>query len=395
MFQQLSTLPPDPILGLSQAFAEDTRSQKVDLGVGVYRDAEGRTPVMAAVHAAEAILLEQQTSKAYLPPAGTPGFRRAMETQLFGQHHAALPRLRTVPTPGGCGALRLGAELLARSRPEAKVWMSAPTWANHKPLMSAAGLELAEYPYFDSATGGVDFAAMEAALRAVPAGDVVLLHACCHNPTGADLSPEQWDQVAAIAVECGWLPFVDCAYQGLGDGLEADAYGLRKLADSVPEMLLANSCSKNYGLYRERAGSLSVLADSPEQAAVVQSHLCQIARGIYSMPPAHGAAIVEMIGCDSELHQQWSSELAAMQQRMKGLRLGFVAACQEAGLGDRFDFIADQKGMFSYLGISAAEVEQMRAQHAVYLLGSSRINVAGMSEQNMSYLARALAGVLG
>ncbi len=397
MFDALQALPPDPILGLSTAFRADERPDKIDLGVGVYKDANGHTPVMAAVKAAEARWAQEEDSKAYLPPAGKPGFLSAIETQVLGAGHAAAQagRSRTVQTPGGCGALRLAAEFIASVRPQAKVWMSTPTWANHVPLVSAAGLAVENYPYYSAASHGVDFAAMEATLETIPAGDVVLLHGSCHNPTGADLDQAQWRRVAEIAQQRGWLPFIDSAYQGLGDGLDADAWGLRHLAASVPEVLIATSCSKNYGLYRERTGALTVVTATAAGAEIALSHLCSIARGIWSMPPSHGAAIVDLIHAHADLKQQWESELADMRVRMQSLRGAFVAATREANLAQDFHYIEQQKGMFSYLGVSPEQVDLLRSDCGVYLLRSGRINVAGISEKNLPVLVAALAKVLG
>ena len=396
MFERLESVIPDPILGLMAAFRADPDPRKVDLGVGVYRDDRGETPVLEAVRRAESALLARQSTKSYVGPAGNPAFNEAIERLVLGEEHEArlTARVRTVQAPGGCGALRLGAELIRAVSPDSVVYVSTPTWANHSPLLSGSGLKLAPYPYFDPATGGVQFAAMAAALGRLPARAVVLLHACCHNPTGADLSPAQWRELLELVKRRQLLPFIDMAYQGLGEGLEADAYGMRLFSAELPEVLCAVSCSKNFGLYRERTGALQVINETPAAADAAFSHLVRIARGIWSMPPDHGAAIVHGILAEATLRTSWQAEVASMRQRIQGLRHEVVKQLRQHCPQRDFGFIATQRGMFSFLGISAGQVRELRERHHVYMTDDSRMNIAGLRAQNLEYFARATAAVL-
>ena len=396
MFERLESVIPDPILGLMAAFRADPDPRKVDLGVGVYRDDHGETPVLEAVRRAESALLARQSTKSYVGPAGNPAFNEAIERLVLGEEHEArlTARVRTVQAPGGCGALRLGAELIRAVSPDSVVYVSTPTWANHSPLLSGSGLKLAPYPYFDPATGGVQFAAMTAALARLPARAVVLLHASCHNPTGADLSPAQWRELLELVKRRQLLPFIDMAYQGLGEGLEADAYGMRLFSAELPEVLCAVSCSKNFGLYRERTGALQVINETPAAADAAFSHLVRIARGIWSMPPDHGAAIVHGILAEPTLRTSWQAELAAMRQRIQGLRHEVVKQLRQHCPQRDFGFIATQRGMFSFLGIGAQQVRELRERHHVYMTDDSRMNIAGLRAQNLEYFARATAEVL-
>ena len=396
MFERLERVIPDPILGLMAAFRVDPDPRKVDLGVGVYRDDRGETPVLEAVRQAESALLARQSTKTYVGPAGNPGFNEAMERLVLGDEHEVrlTARVRTVQAPGGCGALRLGAELIRTASPDSVVHVSTPTWANHAPLLSGSGLELQRYPYFDPATGGVQFDRMTAALERLPARAVVLLQAACHNPTGADLSPPQWRELLALVKRRQLLPFIDMAYQGLGDGVEADAYGLRLFCAELPEVLCAVSCSKNFGLYRERTGALHVVNETPAGADATFSQLVRIARGIWSMPPDHGAAIVHGILADAPLRTAWVDEVAAMRQRIQGLRHAVVKQLREHCPQRDFSFIATQRGMFSFLGIDTAQVRELRARHHVYMTDDSRMNIAGLRQENLEYFARATAQVL-
>ncbi len=393
MFEALKPLPQDPILQLMQTFREDTRPDKVDLGIGVYKDDAGNTPIMAAVHEAERRLLEGETTKSYVGPAGAAGFNNAMAELILGSNSPLIRdgRASVIQTPGGCGALRMAAEFLRLCKPDTTVWVSTPTWANHLPLLGRAGLAIREYPYLNPETLEVDFAAMLGTLERANAGDVVLLHGCCHNPSGADLSLAQWQEVTSLIQRKGLLPFVDMAYQGLGEGLEADAAGLRHLAGSVPEMLIAASCSKNFGLYRERTGVLALISATASINSAATSQLLSVIRSHYSMPPAHGAAIVETILGDSGLRAQWQDELSGMCERILHLRHGFADAL--APVGD-FSFIARQRGMFSFLGISPEQVSQLRVEHRIYMLESSRVNVAGLNDQVMPRVADAIRDVL-
>lgn len=393
MFEALKPMPQDPILQLMQTFREDTRPDKVDLGIGVYKDDAGNTPIMAAVHEAERRLLEGETTKSYVGPAGAAGFNNAMAELILGSNSRLIRDGRTsvVQTPGGCGALRMAAEFLRLCKPDTTVWVSTPTWANHLPLLGGAGLAIREYPYLNPDTLEVDFAAMLGTLEGARAGDVVLLHGCCHNPSGADLSQSQWQEITGLIQRKGLLPFVDMAYQGLGEGLEADAAGLRHLADSVPEMLIAASCSKNFGLYRERTGALALISATATVNSAATSQLLSVIRSHYSMPPAHGAAIVETILGDDGLRAQWQEELSGMCERILHLRHGFAAAL--APVGD-FSFIARQRGMFSFLGVSPEQVNELRAKHGIYMLESSRVNVAGLNDRVMPRVADAIRDVL-
>ncbi len=396
MFEHLDLLAPDPILGLMAAFRADSDPRKVDLGVGVYRDEGGETPVMQAVRAAERDVLEHQTTKTYVAPAGNAAFNEAVGRLVLGEGHAALSggRVRVVQAPGGCGALRLGAELIRAAAPNAVVYVSSPTWANHVPLLSGSGLVLERYPYFDSATGGVAFDAMMGALDVLPPRSVVLLHASCHNPTGADLGEDQWRQVLSLIRHRGLLPFVDIAYQGLGGGLAEDAFAPRLLCAELPEALVAVSCSKNFGLYRERVGALLSLSQTGAQADAALSHLVRIARGLYSMPPDHGAAIVARI-LGSGLREQWERELAAMRGRILALRAEAARALAAVCPHRDFGHIVRQRGMFSYLGIDKDAVRRLREQHHVYMTDDSRINIAGLRHENIAYFAAAVAKAIG
>ena len=396
MFERLEAVVPDPILGLMAAFRADPDPHKVDLGVGVYRDERGDTPVLASVRQAESALIARQSTKTYVAPAGNAGFNQAMAQLVLGAAHPALTadRVRSMQTPGGCGALRLGAELIRAAAPDAVVHVSTPTWANHTPLLAGSGLRLESYPYFDPPTGSVQFAAMSAALERLPAGAVVLLHAACHNPTGADLSQAQWRELLALVKRRRLLPFIDMAYQGLGDGLDADAFGPRLFCAELPEVLCAVSCSKNFGLYRERTGSLHLIGESPRAADAALSQLVRLARGIWSMPPDHGAAIVHGILSDESLRGRWLEEVAAMRRRLQGLRLEVVQQLRDYCPQRDFGFIGGQRGMFSFCGITAAQVRALRERHHVYMTDDSRMNIAGLRRENLEYFARAMAQVL-
>ena len=396
MFEHLAAVVPDPILGLMAAFRADTDPHKVDLGIGVYRDEHGNTPVPDAVRRAEADVLARQTTKTYVGPAGNAGFNQAMEQLVLGPQHPALAagRVRSVQTPGGCGALRLGAELIRTADPDAVVHVSTPTWANHVPLLAGSGLRLERYPYFDPASGGVQFEAMTAALERLPARAVVLLHASCHNPTGADLSPPQWRELLALVKRRQLLPFIDMAYQGLGEGADADAFGLRLFCAELPEVLCAVSCSKNFGLYRERTGLLHLISSTTAEASAALSQLVRIARGIWSMPPDHGAAIVHVILGDEALRRQWASELEAMRRRIEGLRREVLQQLRERCPQRDFGFITRQRGMFSFFGIDTAQVRALRERHHIYMTDDSRMNIAGLRRENLEYFARGVAQVL-
>ncbi|MEX2673072.1 MAG: amino acid aminotransferase [Phycisphaeraceae bacterium] len=396
MFEHQEMAPPDPILGLTEAYNEDANPQKVNLAVGVYKDAKGTTPILQTVKQAEARLLETETTKAYKPIDGDRAYARFVQDLLFGSDHEIVTskRAATAHTPGGTGALRVAGEYLAQLNPEATLHLSDPTWANHQPIFTAAGLKLAKYPYFDAATNGVNFDAMLDALGKLPAGDIVLLHGCCHNPTGADLSIDQWKQVSQLLVERGLLPVVDFAYQGFGEGLERDADGLRTLLETVPEVVICSSFSKNFGLYNERVGALTMVAQTQQHAANVMSHVKRCIRGNYSNPPAHGGAIVATILGDADLRQRWEGEVADMRGRINGMRKLFVQTLRDKGVARDFSFIEQQRGMFSFSGLTKDQVQALRDQHSIYIVGSGRINVAGMTEDNMDQLCEAIAAVL-
>jgi aspartate aminotransferase len=397
MFERLERVPDDPILGLMAAFRADPDPKKVDLGVGVFRDAKGDTPVLDCVRKAEQAVLERQTSKTYVAPAGNAAFNQAMEKLVFGSGHPvfAAERVRSIQGPGGCGALRLGAELVRLAAPQATIHVSTPTWANHVPLLTGAGLPLGRYPYYEPARGAVNFGAMCQALEALPAGEVVLLHASCHNPTGADLSQAQWQELVPLFRRRNLLPYIDMAYQGLGTGEDEDAYGIRLFAAQLPEVLVAVSCSKNFGLYRERVGVLHIVTAQPASGLAALSNEVRVARSLYSMPPDHGAAIVNEILAHDALRASWVQELSVMRERINDLRRQLVAQLRAALPARDFDFIAQQRGMFSLLGLTVAEVKRIRAERHVYMTDDSRINIAGLRANNIEYFARGVAHVLG
>ena len=396
MFNSLQPLPPDPILGLSAAYRADTNPSKVDLGVGVYKDANGRTPVMRAVKRAEEVLVASQDSKAYVAPTGAAGYNEIVASLLLGNtlKQSLADRRVTVQTPGGCGGLRIAAEFIRQANPDATVWVSDPTWANHIPLLGSAGLQFKQYPYYDYDTHTVKFDEMLECLSKVPKGDLVLLHGCCHNPSGADLTIEQWQAVKAAALAQGFTVFIDLAYQGLGDGLDTDVYGVRLLAESLPELIVVSSCSKNFGLYRERTGALTLICETTEGTAAATTLLAAAARASYSMPPDHGAAIVQTIMESPELSSDWDSELKEIRDRINSLRALLVARLQSAGVDRDFSFIEQEKGMFSFLGVNKDQIQTLIQQYSIYLVGSSRINIASINDDNIDYLVESIKAVL-
>jgi len=393
LFQQLKQLSADSILGLMAKYRADASSVKVDLGVGVYRDLSGNTPVLDCVRRAEQAVLAAQTTKSYVAAAGREEFNRAVEEMVLGSGHAARRdrRARTAQTPGGCGALRVGAELIRAAVPAVTVHVSDPTWGNHTPLLGSSGLRLERYPYYDAAAHQLRFEAMLERLDRAPEGDVVLIHACCHNPTGADLDPAQWQALAQVLTRRRLVPFLDLAYQGFAEDLEADAAGVRLVAAQVPEALIAVSYSKNLGLYRERTGALIVIGESETRADAMQSHVLQIARSIYSMPPDHGAAIAAHIFANPTLKTEWLEELAAMRARIADMRVLLAQELRRATGTGTFDFIRAQRGMFSLLGVSSQTVERLRERHHIYMLSDSRMNLAGMMPHNAVYVADSIA----
>ena len=396
MFENLKPVAIDPILGLMVAFKADNRAEKIDLGVGVYQDDRGRTPVMASVKEAESRLMELETTKSYQGMAGDPDYNQRMMELLLGKDHSILStgRVKSIQAPGGSGALRVGAEVIRRARPESKLWVGMPTWPNHIPLLGSAGFDIKQYPYYDVDARQVDTDKMMEALRQVPVGDLVLLHGCCHNPTGADLTNEQWDSIADLALERGFIPFIDTAYQGLGNGLDEDAYGMRMMAERLPEVIIASSCSKNFGLYRERTGSITFIAETSEQADIVISQAMSTARSIYSMPPAHGALLVSMVLGDPQLRSQWEAELEEVRLRIKSMRNLLCDSLENNAAGMDFSHIKRQNGMFSFLGITTPQLERLRTEFGIYIVSSTRINLAGVNSNNIEYLTQSLLTVL-
>ena len=396
MFENLKPVAIDPILGLMVAFKADNRAEKIDLGVGVYQDDRGRTPVMASVKEAESRLMELETTKTYQGMAGDPDYNQRMMELLLGKDHSILStgRVKSIQAPGGSGALRVGAEVIRRARPESKLWVGIPTWPNHIPLLGSAGFDIKQYPYYDMDARQVDTEKMMETLRQVPVGDLVLLHGCCHNPTGADLTNEQWDSIADLALERGFIPFIDTAYQGLGNGLDQDAYGMRMMAERLPELIIASSCSKNFGLYRERTGSITFIAETSEQADIVVSQAMSTARSIYSMPPAHGALLVSMVLGDPQLRSQWEAELEEVRLRIKSMRNLLCDSLENNAAGMDFSHIKRQNGMFSFLGITTPQLERLRTEFGIYIVSSTRINLAGVNSNNIEHLTQSLLTVL-
>jgi aspartate/tyrosine/aromatic aminotransferase len=396
VFESIAVAPADPILGLNEAFAKDPNPDKINLGVGVFQDATGTTPILACVKEAERRLVAGETSKGYLAISGSPQYGRLVARLVFGENHPVVTesRVATAHTPGGTGGLRVAADFIKQNLPAVKVWLSEPTWPNHPSVFRAAGVETATYPYFDAVTNGLAFERMIAAIREIPKGDVLLLHGCCHNPTGVDPTAEQWSAIAEVVAESGLLPLVDFAYQGFGTGLVEDAAGLRTLLRPGMELLVVSSFSKNFGLYNERVGAYSLVASTPQAAQAAFSQVKVCIRANYSNPPCHGAAIVTTILADAELRAQWEQELAAMRDRINAMRKRFVAALAAKGIGRDFSFIARQRGMFSFSGLTREQVERLKSEYSIYAVGSGRINVAGMTEANMDRLCSAIADVL-
>jgi aromatic-amino-acid transaminase len=392
MLNKLATQPEDKILGLSKLFRADPRDTKIDLGVGVYKDANGNTPIMAAVKQAEQRLWSEETTKAYTALIGDGAYHTAMADLILGD---AVPRDRVsfAHTPGGTGAIRQILELVKMATPDATVWMSNPTWPNHPSIINHLGLKSAVYNYFDTETRAVDFDAMMVDLEKVASGDIVLLHGCCHNPTGANLNMAQWEMVAEVLLRRNAIPFVDIAYQGFGDGLNEDAVATRLLASKFPEMLIAASCSKNFGIYRERTGLAMVLSTGAQSSVVTQGNLGYLNRQNYSFPPDHGARLVTMVMMDDELRQMWEDELEQVRNGMLAVRQQLADVMRAATGSDRFGFIAEHRGMFSRLGATPQQVQALRDDFGIYMAGDSRMNIAGMTTQNVPILADAFMAV--
>ncbi len=389
MFQTLKAQPADKILSLMQTYKADDRDTKIDLGVGVYKDASGNTPVMRAVKEAERRLVADQTTKAYVGLAGDPAFADAMIELLLAD---ALPRehIAAIATPGGTGAIRQALEMVKLAAPDATVWISAPTWPNHPSIIKYLGMKMREYRYFDEDTRGVDFDGMIADLSTVAEGDIVLLHGCCHNPTGANPTADQWDTIIQTLQAAKAVPLVDVAYQGFGDGLEEDAQATRKIAAAFANVMIAASCSKNFGIYRERTGILMGIARDETEAKMTQANLNFLNRQNYSFPPDHGARVVTTILNDPALRADWEAELEETRNTMLGLRKQLADELRRLTNDDRFDFIADHRGMFSRLGTSEDKVETLRADHAIYMVSDSRMNIAGLNEKTVPILAKAI-----
>ncbi len=396
LFEHLDAYAGDPILSLNEAYQADTRAHKVNLSIGIYFDNEGRVPVLDCVRKAEAQMLTEAGPKVYLPIEGSAAMRRAVQDLLFGASHEATAsaRVATIQTVGSSGGLKVGADFLKRWLPDSGVWVSDPSWDNHRAMFEGAGLAVHSYPYYDAATQGLRFADMFAKLGGLPERSVVLLHACCHNPTGVDLSHAQWNQLAALCAERKLLPYLDLAYQGYGDGIDEDAYAIRKFADAGLSFLVANSFSKSMSVYGERAGALSVVCADAAEAGLVLGQLKATVRRIYSSPALHAAGIVERVLGQAPLRALWEADVAAMRERILAMRRALHAGLGKRMLGGNFDYLLTQRGMFSYTGLSAAQVDRLREEHAVYLIRSGRMCIAGLSTHNVDRVAQAFAAVL-
>jgi len=397
MFEHLDTAPPDAILGLNEAFRNDPNPDKINLSVGVYKDASGQTPVLNCVKAAERRLVEEEASKSYLAIDGLPQFGQLTRELLFGAGHEIITSGRSVSlqTPGGTGALRVAADFLRKKLPGATIWCSKPTWVNHPKVFEAADCQVESYAYIDEAGVGLDFDAMLESLKEIPSGDVVLLHGCCHNPTGIDPTPDQWKQIGEVVRQRALLPLIDIAYQGFGESLEKDVLGLHEICGEGTEAIVCSSFSKNFGLYSERVGALTLIADEPATAAAALSHAKVCVRTNYSNPPQHGAAIVTTVLADPDLRTEWEQELAVMRDRINTMRQLFVTTMREKAPEHDFAFIASQRGMFSFSGLTPMQVDELRTKHSVYVVtAGGRINVAGMTPDNIERLCTAIAAVL-
>ena len=396
MFDKLEAAPPDAIFGLNEAFRNDPNPAKVNLTIGVYRNADGTTPILPSVKQAEAHLLESETSKSYLSIEGMADYAVAVQKLLFGPDHeiVASQRAVTAQTPGGTGALRVAAEFLKGMRPDARVWVSDPTWANHPNIFRAAGLAIGTYPYYDAASHGIALDAMLSAFGEIPEGDVVLLHGCCHNPTGVDPTPEEWRRIADVVQERSLLPLIDFAYQGFANGLREDAAGVLAMARPGAELLVASSFSKNLGLYNERLGAMTLVASEKVTAQVALTHIKRHIRANYSNPPFHGAGIVTHILADPKSRAMWQCEVDAMRDRINAMRRALVEGLAAKGVTRDFSFIERQRGMFSYSGLTREQVKALREKHAIYMLASGRINVAAITPANVGAICEAIADVL-
>jgi aspartate/tyrosine/aromatic aminotransferase len=394
LFETLKAQPADAILRLIAEYQNDTRPQKIDLGVGVYRNAKGETPILSSVKKAEKMILQEQETKTYLGSGGDPVFNELMQGLIFGEKYASHERIVTLHTPGGSAALCVAAGLILRARRDVALWVPDPTWANHVPLLGGAGLTLKTYAYYDARSKTVRYDEMLKTLSSVNEGDLVLLHGCCHNPTGMDLDRDQWQEIANLVSKRSLVPLVDIAYLGFAEGLEQDAWPVRLLFDAVPEMIVAASCSKNFALYRDRIGSLSIVGRNRAARDILRSQAHNIVRTLYSMPPDHGAAIVRRILGNAGMKSEWATEVDAMRDRLKSMRRLLVDALAMKAKGHDFSHIDRANGLFSFLGVSEAQVDRLKRDYGIYMVGSSRINVAGVTADNVAYLAESVAAVL-
>ncbi|NOY40889.1 MAG: aspartate/tyrosine/aromatic aminotransferase [Planctomycetes bacterium] len=397
MLEAIQSAPRDAILGLTAAFREDSRSEKINLSVGVYQDETGKTPTLECVRVAEQRLAEAATSKSYLPIPGAPEYAEVVQKLAFGADNGAVQsgRIATAHTPGGTGALRVASDFIKANLPNATLWLSDPTWPNHPNIFAAAGVPMESYPYFNKESNDLAIGPMLEAIKQMPAGDVILLHGCCHNPTGIDPTADQWKQIAEAVYAQGLLPMLDFAYQGFAEGIEKDAVGLRTFAQAGQELLLCSSFSKNFGLYRERVGALSIVCPSADAVSAVQSQMNRVIRCNYSNPPAHGGAIINCVLRDEALRATWANEVTTMRERINGIRQQFVDTLAAKGVPGDYSFITQQRGMFSFTGLTKDQVEALREKHAIYIVGSGRINVAGITPSNVDRVAEAIGEVVG
>ncbi len=396
MWKSITAAPADAIFGLTEAFKQDNNPNKVNLGAGVYKDNSGITPILASVKEAERRMLGEEQTKSYLPISGDPVYGDCVQRLLFGTQSEVVKsgRAVTAHAPGGTGALRIGAELIKKFNPNSSVWISSPTWANHNGVFAAAGFDIKSYPYYDGETRGLKYAELLDTLKRVPAGDVVLLHACCHNPSGVDLEGEQWAEIATLSAERGWIAFLDFAYQGFGDSVEADRRSVEEFAATGTDFFVASSFSKNFGLYNERTGAITVVSSTPHEAAVAKSHLDLTVRVCYSNPPAHGGLIVKTVLSNPELEQSWRQELAGMCSRIVAMRSALVDGLAARGVTQDFSYIKQQRGMFSFSGLADETVAWLKENKGIYVVGGGRINVAGLTTANIDYVCDSIAEAL-
>ncbi|MEI8303552.1 MAG: amino acid aminotransferase [Burkholderiales bacterium] len=396
LFAAVELAPRDPILGLTEAFNADTRAGKVNLGVGVYYDDNGKIPLLGAVREAERVRLEGAPARGYLPIEGVAAYNTAVQQLLFGAGSALLTagRVATFEALGGTGGLKIGADFLRRLQPGARIWISDPSWENHRALFEAAGFTVNAYPYYNPQTHGVKFDELLACLQGLPANDIVVLHACCHNPTGVDLADDQWARIVEVVRARGLIAFLDCAYQGFGDGIEADATALRRFADSGLSFFVSSSFSKSFSLYGERVGALSVVTADRDETARVTSQVKRVIRTNYSNPPTHGASVVAAVLSTPALRAQWESELAGMRERIRAMRTALVDKLRERGVTRDFSFVTRQRGMFSYSGLTSAQVDRLRNEFGIYAVSTGRICLAALNSRNIDAVADAIATVL-